>query len=172
MAGYKRKRTIYRLHFEDPEMEGLEVDMTGASVDEFLAITEMSDLSEFAVDGVEVTAENLAQVKGAVAKLNDLFEAFARHLVAWNLEDDDDTPVPATFEGVKAQDPGFILDVLAAWLDAVGGVSGPKGRRSNGGVPHLEASLPMETLPPSPLTLSAPSGSSDVVSGSGASQAS
>lgn len=162
--GYKRAKKIYRLKFEDPEMEGLEVDTTGASIDEFTALTDLTDLSEFAVDGVEITKENLAQVAGAAAKVDDLFRAFAKHLVSWNLEDDgsdgDAIPVPATFEGVKSQDAEFILELIAAWMEAVGGVSGPKDRRSNGGKPSLAASIPMETLSPNPTTSPAPSSSS------------
>jgi hypothetical protein len=162
MAGYKRKRTIYRLKFEDPEMEGLVVDTTGADIAEFAVIGE---LAEYAAD---LTMENLA--KAAKAML-DVKALFAEHLVAWNLEDDDDVPVPATTEGVSAQDDDFVLDLVAAWMDEVGGVSGPKEPTSNGGSPSLVASIPMEPLSPSPGISSAPSLSSDVVSGSGAYQA-
>lgn len=170
--GYKRKRTVYRLKFEDPELEGLEVDTTSASLEEFVAITNLSDLSVLGADVHELTPETMAMVSGAMERLDDLFAAFSKHLVAWNLEDDDDEPVPATYEGVKSQDAEFILELIAAWIEAVGGVSGPKEQRSSGGSPFPEGSLPMETLSSVPPSLGTPSLSSDAVSGSGAFQAS
>lgn len=166
MAGYKRKRTIYRLKFEDPEMEGLVVDATGANIEEFMAIAELQDLAE---GGVELTTENLTRVADATSRIKILL---ADHLVAWNLEDDDDVPVPATLAGVKAQEDEFILDIAMAWMDAVGGADAPKEPPSNGGSPSLAASIPMEPLSPNLGTWSEPSLSSAAVSGSGASQAS
>jgi hypothetical protein len=163
MAGYKRKRTIYRLKFEDPEMDGLVVDTTGADIAEFVVIGELADLA------TDLTTANLA---AAAAAMLDVKALFASHLVAWNLEDDDDVPVPATVEGVCTQDDDFILDLTTAWMEAVGGVSGPKEPTSNGGSPFPVASIPMEPLSPNPLSLDTPSLSSDVVSGSGAYQAS
>lgn len=168
--GYKRKRTIYRLRFEDAELEGLTVDMTGASVDEFLSITDLA--GAVGVNFSTITPENLHEVKGAMELVDGLFETFAKHLVGWNLEEEDDSPVPATIEGVRSQDPEFILELVGAWLEAIGGVSDPKEPRSTSGAPSLVASLPMEPLSPSPSSSNEPSSSSAVASGSGAFQAS
>lgn len=170
--GYKRQRKIYRLRFEDPSMDGLEVDTTGANVEEFVTLAQLTDLSEFAVNASEITKENLAKVTGAAEKVADLFRAFAKHLVAWNLEDDDadgnTVPVPANYEGLRTQDPEFVLEIIEAWMTAVGGVSGPKGQKSSAGAPLAGVSRETEallaSLPVSPM----PSSSSEPASDSAA----
>lgn len=166
MAGYKRKQTIYRLKFEEPDLEGLEVDTTGANLEEFVAIDRL--INRATGEGAALE-DDLSGMAAAMAEIKGLF---AEHLVAWNLEEEDDTPVPATLESVRAQDDEFILDLVLAWADAVGGVSDPKELTSNGGSPFPVASIPMEPLSPSPLTLSELSSSSGTASDSAASQAS
>lgn len=174
--GYKRQRKIYRLKFEDPSMEGLEVDTTGANVEEFVTLAQLTDLSEFAVNAAEITAENLARVTGAAERIADLFGAFAKHLVAWNLEDDDadgnTVPVPATYEGIKTQDPEFVLEIIQAWMEAVGGVSGPKGLPSSAGAPLAGVSPETAAILASLDCLPMPSSSSEHASGSDVSLAS
>lgn len=150
-------------------MDGLEVDTTGANIAEFTTIAQLSDLSRLTDVETGLTSEHLAEAAEAMRNLKAMF---AEHLVAWNLEGDDDVPVPATPESVQAQDDEFVLDLITAWMEAVGGVSDPKEPSLNGGKPFPVASIPMEPLSPSPGSWSEPSLSSAAVSGSGASQAS
>jgi hypothetical protein len=135
-AGFKRARKTYRLRFaEGSELEGLEVVAGSLPLGEFLGLTELADID----------VHNPADL----AKVGVLFESFAGALQSWNLVDDDDRPVPATLEGVKAQDYEFMLEVIGEWMTAIGGVPAPLGQRSGGGVPSVVASLPMEPLSPS-----------------------
>ena len=132
--GYRRKTKTFRLTWpEGEELAGLEVVLAGLSTGEFL---ELSDLAGHA------TPENMDTDDG-----RKLIEMLASNLKSWNLEDDDGAPVPATTEGVMSNEFTFNLDVIIAWMEAVGGaLSGPLEQPSTSGSPALEASLPMEPL--------------------------
>ena len=131
--GYQRKRRVYRLDFEgDPVLDGLEVRARSLNLGEFLAT---SRLAGMAAGGV--TPEDVDVFEG-------LFATFAGALVSWNLEDDEGRPVPATLDGVKAQDVDFVMPIVNAWFKAIAGVASPLGPPSSAGVPSLEASIPME----------------------------
>ena len=73
---------------------------------------------------------------------------FGERLVSWNLEDDDDQPIPATPEGMQAADQGLIRAMQAAWIQAVVGVhdADPLPESSPSGGPSLVESVPMEAL--------------------------
>lgn len=97
-------------------------------------------------------AMQLAETNGSrvdTARYQELLGFFADCLVSWNLEDDDDQPIPPTLEGLRSQDDEFVLLVFDAWVDFVvrGAAKGPLGSSSPDGEQPLEASLPMEPLP-------------------------
>jgi len=136
VAGYRRKRTTYRLRFEDPAMEGLEVVARSASVQTLLKITSLADL---ATESPETKV------------VHEVLALFGDSLVSWNLEDDDGHPVPADAMGLASQDMDFVMAVIMAWVQAVSQVAPPLPAASSPGQkPALEASLPMEPLPSSP----------------------
>jgi hypothetical protein len=54
-------------------------------------------------------------------------------LLAWNLEDDDGRPLPATGEGIMALPPFMVTLLLNKWTETVVAVPSPLGGRSNGG---------------------------------------
>jgi hypothetical protein len=121
--GYQRK--VYRLVFDDPEMDGLEVRAKSVSLGAMRKAADSDD--EFL-----------------------MMELFAKALVSWNLEDDGE-PVPATLEGLEDQDPEFVTAIITAWTGTISGVpdASPLGGGSDSGRRSLEASIPMETLSPS-----------------------
>lgn len=134
--GYKRTKT-YRLVFEDPEFEGLEVRAKSVPTGSFLKITELMDLG-----GSEgFTSDDMD-------KIRDLFGTFAGALIDWNLEDDDDQPVPATLDGLLSQDLDFVLQIIKAWMEAVTTPPESLGKGSPSGVQFPEGSIPMAV--PSP----------------------
>jgi hypothetical protein len=136
-VGYKRSTRIIRLVFEDPEFDGLQVRAKVVPLGQLMSIAELAGATE----------EHGA---GAMQSVRDLFAGFADALVSWNLEDDDDQPVPATYEGMLTQDFDFMMSVVQQWMTAVAGVAAPLGRGSSGGETALEASLPMAPLSTSP----------------------
>ena len=138
MAGFKPARTVYRLHFEDDDLEGLIVRARSLPTGDFLAITELAEL----VDGLDAAGQ-----RDMFPKVRQLFAAFGAALVEWNVLDDDDRPVPATPAGMEAQEFGLNLRIIQAWIEAVAGASTPLGQpSSSGGTPEGLGSLPMEPL--------------------------
>ena len=137
--GFKATRT-YRLAFADPEYEGLEVVCRSMSVNDML---DMAALAQ----GVDET--NLA---ASMAQVRRLFEMFASSLKSWNIEDDDDTPVPATYDGVMSQDLSVMLKVVMSYIEATASVPPPLAQESSGGARLAEGSIPMETLSVSRLS--------------------
>ena len=135
--GYKRPTKVLKLNFEDPEMKGLVVRVKSVKLGKLLGLVKLVSL-----DTEKLTPEDLALI-------DDVFQTFADSLVSWNVEDDDDQPVPPTLDGVYSQDLDFIMEIVAAWVDGLTGVSDPLAGRSRGGGTSQEASLPMEVLSPS-----------------------
>ncbi|MFD9256924.1 hypothetical protein [Streptomyces sp. NPDC059538] len=129
--GYKPKRKIYNLDFTGTDFEGLQVSIRGLNTGQYMDL---------------FTAKTEAETGG---ETNDLMVIMASRLVSWNVEDDDDRPVPATLDGIKAQDLDLNLAIVGAWTKAMAGVSDPLELPSTDGVPSLEASIPMDALSPS-----------------------
>ncbi len=141
-VGYVRQKKIYKLTWDEStgDMAGLEVRMTGVSIEEMLAGMVLSEKTDR-------TAEDVEKV----------FADFANALVSWNVEDEvidasgvSRQPVPATFEGVRSCDFDFIVAIQRRWGEAIAGVPDPLPGPSGSGPLSLEGSLPMEPLSPSP----------------------
>lgn len=141
--GFKRK--LYSVTWpEGHALHGLEVTTKGLSIEGLVEMTRA---------GEEIT--RAPDVDAKVAAAGKLLAGFSGRLVAWNLEEDDGTPVPATAEGVADQDMQLMVDLITAWMDAVASVDTPLPSASPNGAtsataPVMEASLPMVPLSPSP----------------------
>ncbi|MEV3857723.1 hypothetical protein AB0J38_25785 [Streptomyces sp. NPDC050095] len=122
--GYRPKRRIYDLQFEDPEMDGLEVKVRHVNTGDALAL-------------------DAAVEAGTEEGLRKCLTLLAESLVSWNVEGDDG-PVPATLDGVMAQELDFNIAIVNAWRTALVGVPAPLDSASPDGVPSLEASIPMD----------------------------
>lgn len=128
--GYKQKNKVYNLKFEDPDLEGLEVKMTSMTTGELMELTSLRDSKDIGSD-----AEKMLRI-------------FASHLRSWNLEEEDDTPVPATYEGILTQDFDFVSVIIDAWMEYVGDVKPDLKEQSNSGGTSLAESIPMEISVP------------------------
>lgn len=135
MAGYDRKAkaTLYKLVFEDPQFEGLEITTRSTSMAGLLGMAQLADVA-----GGKATSAELSQ-------LRPLLERFVSCVVEWNLEDDG-VAVPVTIDALLDQDPDFVMATVMAWTEAISGVPDPLGETSNGGGQSLAGSIPMETL--------------------------
>lgn len=140
--GYKPKRQLVELDFSETEHAGLEVTTRKISVDALLGFVDLLEKAD-QLGGADLKPEDAKVV-------SDLFSRFAKVLVSWNVEDDDDQPVPATFEGIGTLDFDFVMEIITAWFVSVTAAPPPlKGASPNGAAPP-EASLPMDVLPASP----------------------
>lgn len=134
MTGYKTPR--YRLEF--PDRPGLEVVMRGLPVGQVFATAGLAD--QFKAG--QLTSE----------AVQPLFALLASRIVSWNIEGDDDEPVPATPDGVASLDMVLFGEILTAWLEHM--MAPPKASptpSANGHMPPLpEVSLPMAPMSVSP----------------------
>ena len=131
--GYRCQPTVYKLIFQ--EYEGLEVMARLVSVEELLKITGLALQMTTKPDDKQVA---------------ELFGWFGKRLVSWNLEDEDGKPVPATLNGLLAQEMGFVLKIIQAWVRAITGVLPPLQNGSSGGPAGrnpLEELIPMTAAP-------------------------
>jgi len=144
--GYQRK--TYTLTWpEGHELHGLEVTTKGLPVKKMFGLVTLAG---------QLSGDD-ATVAEKVAIAEELFAGFADRLVAWNLDDDDGVPVPATLDGVSDQDFDFMTGLIMTWMDAVASVDIPLPKPSPPGAtmatePPLVGSIPVETLSPSPLS--------------------
>ena len=140
--GYVRKRTLYRLVFSDEEFTGLEVVARAASVKTYQRIAQLTTRQ-----AGKLTSDDLDDAE-------HLYREFAKVLVSWNLEEHEDpadeasplVAVPATEDGLTAQDLPFVLAIILAWMEAVeAALIGDASTVEQ--MAELEAGLPMEPLP-------------------------
>jgi hypothetical protein len=131
--GYKPKKTIYKLVFEDdPDMDGLIVRAHAGTLD---------DVLYFDTRVPELLAGSMTD-----EQLVEMYERLVGLVVEWNIEDDDDQPVPVSVGSFHSFEPEFCAKLLWGWVKAGKQVSRPLETPSVSGDPSLEASIPMETL--------------------------
>jgi hypothetical protein len=141
VTGFVRKSL--RLVFADPELEGFEVRARRLSIGQLLDLSELRHIA----GARDVTDE----VREAMA---GVFRTLAGILLDWNLEEpadlaDPDGPtqkVPLTADTLAAQDFGLVMAIVDAIQDATTAVPAALKAKSSGGVPSVEALLPMEPL--------------------------
>lgn len=144
MTLFVPKPKVYRLKFEDHELDGLIIEVKSSSVGSLLDTADLASLAT-AFSGTSLSSLNDSDLE-KVGKLRQLFDNFADSLVSWNLGSDPESPVPANRDGVYSQDIDLMLAIITAWIEAVGGVSAPLENESKGGQQSPVAYLPMERL--------------------------
>ncbi|MFI6530517.1 hypothetical protein [Streptomyces uncialis] len=125
--GFKPKRKVFDLRFDDPSMNGLVVKVRGVNTGTMLDL-------------------RAARASDDDDSIRDMLELLGQQLLEWNVVDEDDAPVPATLEGVRQQDLDFNMAILDAWQNVMAGVPAPLDGSSTSGEPSLVASIPTETL--------------------------
>lgn len=121
--GFRKQRTLYKLVFEDPELDGLEVTAKALSMRDFLAVSKIPDEAE--------------QQEASLKKL-------AEAIVSWNLEDEDGKPVSPDYKGLCAQEILFINQLTQAWTAAMSDVPKSSQTGLNGSGTYPELSIPMD----------------------------
>jgi hypothetical protein len=134
MARFKREKKLYKLKFETPELDGFECIATGTTLERFI---ELNALSEALQSPEGRTEENIRKQ----------YQLFAQYLKSWNLDDDDDRPVPCTYEGLLTQDFDFVMEIMKAWMQAIASVPDDVGKGSGSGeTSQAESRLQLASL--------------------------
>lgn len=131
MAGFRRKRKIYKLDFTGTDYEGLEVRVGGLTTGEFLELIQVSAPSQSSTDNNETER---------------MLKFLAQHIISWNLLDEEGQDVPTTFEGLLTSDLDLNQVIIGAWVEAISGASGPLEKPSTSGENMLVESIPMTAL--------------------------
>lgn len=126
------KKKIYKLKWEEGHTyHGLEIRVKGLSFADLTALQSLAGVAD-----QEVTDE----------VMDPILQIFTDKIVSWNYVDEDDNPVPVTFEEVKGLDVGAVMSALAQWQEATAGITESLKKGFNSGETSLEASIPMESL--------------------------
>lgn len=142
-------RAHLKLTFDDPELAEFVVRAKRLNIRSLLELTKLRHLAGLKDDDPKVE-EGLQQV----------FEALAKVITSWNLEEpvDPEEPdgptrkVPVNAETIADQDLALLTAIIDALQDATTGVSGPLAQTSSDGEPSLEASIPMDVPSESPTS--------------------
>lgn len=126
------KRPQMKLVFNDDELFGLEVTAKRISIRRVFKLSALADMGQ--------------KLEEMEEQFNELLTNLVPCLIRWNLEDEDDRPVPLTVDGLKDQDLPLVLSIVEALIDASAGVPGPLDRTSSGGTPSEAPPIPMEDL--------------------------
>lgn len=136
-GGFRRKKKIFDLDFTGTPLDGLNVEARSAPIGLFMQIGQLAD----SFDNVEDA--DAAKILGVMTELVD---TFAQVLIAWDLLDDNDEPVPANAQGLLSLEMDELMFVITAWQNAAAAVPAPLPQASTAGSPSLVGSMPMEPL--------------------------
>jgi hypothetical protein len=128
--GFYPEETLYKLTFEDPSYAGLEVFCASISVDAFERMTALASKTKSGIANDD-TGEEVARAS------SQMLDQFSNALRSWNIEDRDGNPVPSTRIGIGTQQLDLILRIIAAWMQAIAGVSPPLQPNSSNGETSL-----------------------------------
>lgn len=134
--GFRIEPTVYRLHFEDPRLHGLEVTAKSVSIKRFMEITGITAAT--AITGVSL--------KDGAVPGDPLILAVAEVITGWNLTDAKGKAVKATYDAVAEQEPFVVKAIVKAWMEQVSGADPNFGSDSGSQGSSPESSLEMDTL--------------------------
>lgn len=147
--GYKRNKLL-KLSFEEAhELHGLEVQIRPAKMK---LITEIASLDKSTEDISQLLCEVCQRGEfndsgnPSAECLGGILESFVGYLHSWNLEDENDQPVPSNMVGVLDQDIELILYLLESWAEATGSVPEALKAKSTAGEQSPVASEAMDLL--------------------------
>jgi len=135
--GFTPPRTVYRLDFEDTELEGLEMRMRGGKLAQVFTSVQLV--------GVTDATATAADAALAVSQYQDL----ADHIIEWNYVDEHGRPVKPGLEGLKDLEIRHVQMIAAAWQRAQVDVPGPLPRDSKPSPAPDLLTIPMESIPAS-----------------------
>lgn len=146
MARFKLSRTLYQLTFEG-DLAGLEITAGRTSVEGLLELAELAEEME-RLGGHANTAQGLRE------SLGKALVPFVKLLKSWNLDDDDDQPVPLTVAGLLSQEMDVLAAIINGYVNAMTqappplpGGSGAGGQTPEESLSLASASVPLPSSP-------------------------
>lgn len=124
--GYKKVPTIYTLD-EIPGEEGLIVRIKSIKFGEVRKLMRLTD---------DQSDESLDQ----------MFKMLTNSIVSWNLEDENDQPVPVSIESLEDQDMEFVMRIIECWMDRMTAPGLDLGKDSQSGAKFPGRPVTMEAL--------------------------
>lgn len=107
--GFKFKKRVFRVRFEDdPDLQGLQIDMKSMKVSSLFQTMGLAHLDSDSQLS-ELGSKEMQQVR-------ELFEMFVNLIDDWNVEDDNGDKIEPTFENITEN---LEIDVLMKVLDVV-----------------------------------------------------
>lgn len=135
--GFTPKQTVYRLDFEDTDLDGLEVRIRGGKL--------AQAFTSAGLVGITESNATAADVQLMLSQYQDL----ANHIVEWNLDDEDGNPVVADLGGLQTLELRYVKMIADAWQRAQVDVPGPLPQPSTSGRLPDVLSVPMAPIPES-----------------------
>jgi hypothetical protein len=120
--GFKIGRTFV-LEFHGTDLEGAVVKMRSASTATVLDL-----------QGDEINPRSEAEI-------------FAKHIIEWNLDDEDDKPLPVSAESVLRLEVPVRNLIFGEWMKATRGITAPLDHRSMPTEMSSVDSIPMQEIP-------------------------
>lgn len=106
-----RYNTVFKLKFEDPELDKLNV-----------RLKQSYGLADSAANLVTIDLDSVRSGRAKpedLAQLRQLVRDFSGALISWDLEDDAGEPVGTDEHSVRGQDMVFVLTLISSFLDAL-----------------------------------------------------
>lgn len=133
--GFKLPKGI-KVSFDDcprEELRGMEMTVRRISVEEQFSMDDLrADIKE------DATKEEQKEAVGA------FIDFVVGKIVDWNLENEDDEPIPVSGAVLRQQDLGFMFVIVDQWQRKLAGVSAPLNQPSSDGEQFPERFLPMD----------------------------
>ena len=125
--GFRLQPKLYKLTFEDGDLDGLECTLEGVSLERFIELTTIADL--------------LGTPEGRTAEnIEAQFSTLGGLLAEWNLEDDNG-PVEPSYDALKKFDFSYVQQIMQAYIQAFAAVPKDSNDDSSSGGTSEEASL-------------------------------
>ena len=123
----------------------IDIDLSSTPYKEFEVVAASCSLGQLLELGDQ---PDRLRAGAGLSAVRGLVEMFASKVRSWNLEDDNDQPLPlpTTAETLLKLDFRFATSMLLTWLKGMTDVDDGLGKGSTSGPPSAPPSFPMEAL--------------------------
>lgn len=139
--GYKVQRTGYKVTLEDHP--GLELVIQPLTVKQVLEFTRLVEQ----VGDADPEKPDASQVEA----FESVLTTFGSLLESWNLEEDDGTQIPATFDGLGTLGLPFAMELIQGAMEAVTQAPRPLPQSSTNGASDADLRALLGSIPMTPI---------------------